>query len=240
MKHHVKPLVKTILETPEIQDCALRSCTILESSPEGATPFVKLMIEGISNDITAIKEAEHESHKSISTLSESKADTHRNRRFMVFKNQAMDVEYTADENSLIYDANAKVVAIMIKHNAELYKIGMEQKSVALKGLFSELDLPENQKLLEVAQLMSSYVKLKRAQAQFETIPDSKDNSEVLLEKPAETSEFEGDIIYRLNALYTHLDAWAVDQYEKHKETVRAINEVIDSVMVPARARVKEQ
>ncbi len=236
MKYYVKPLVETILEIPEIQDCAVRSCVIFNNSSMANIPYVKTMVTGINGEVDAISAARQYDRVNSETATTSEADSSRDRRFTIFKKQAIATEYLTEDEPEVADAGAKMVTIIGKHNSQLQRLSRAKQSAALMGLFTELDLPENQILLETAGLTRAYTKLKESQALYIQAEEKKIT--VAGEKgdyisPAISAS---NIIYRLEALYSHLDGWALDQFSKHEETVNAINEIIDSVMIPARAR----
>ncbi len=236
MKIYVKPLVETILEIPEIQDCAVRSCVVFNNSPLIQSPFVQTMVSGISVEVDAISAAKQYDRVNSETITTTEADKKRDRRFIILKKQAIATEYLAEDEPEVAEAGEKVVTIIGKHNSQLQRLSRVKESAALVGLFAELDLPENTTLLETAGLTRAYTKLKEAQDLYIQAEEKK--IIVAGEKGdyVSPSISASNIIYRLEALYTHLDGWALDQFNTHEDTVNAINEIIDSVMVPARTR----
>ncbi len=234
--HFVKPLYESILHISEVQDCAKRCQNLFLTSPLAIEPYVIAQSNGIDSANDDIIGARQYEQKNSHTVTSADADTYRDRRYSIFFTQVDSKTDLIDDEPEMAEAAIKIKAIALKHCKGLSKMNRVTESTALTNLFAELTLPENNDLVDNADVARYLSKLQEAQISYETADAQKVNEAVskgIYIKPTKSAD---KIVYRLEALFTYLDSLTMDAHETHKELVNSINEIIDSVTIPARAR----
>lgn len=236
MAQYVKPLVRTLLSVEEIQDCGIRCRDLFLNSSLAAEPFLLAQTTAITEADSAINEARRYEKKNSETVTSKEADDYRDRRFSIFNSQVESKMDLLEDEPEMAQAAISIKAITEKHCNKLHKMDRVTETVSLKALFTELDISANYDLITNAEVERYYIKLKDAQAQYEAVDLKKINEAVAkgeYVKPVDSAE---KILYRLDALFSYLDALYVDNQGQYGELADAVNKVIDSVVIPARAR----
>ncbi len=234
--HFVKPLYESILHISEIQDCAKRCQNLFLTSPLAIEPYVIAQSNGIDSANDDIINARQYEQKNSHTVTSADADTYRDRRYSIFYNQVESKTDLIDDDPKMAEAAIKLKAITLKHCKSLSKMNRVTESTALINLFAELALPENIDLVSKAGVAPYLSKLQEAQISYETVDVKKVNEAVSKGQYIKPAESADKIVYRLEALFTYLDTLTMDAHEAHKELVNSVNEIIDSVTIPARSR----
>lgn len=233
----VKPLLKTLLSVEEMQDCGIRCSDLFLTSPLGTAPgFVQNQTAGIAKADADISAARQYEKKNSFTGTSKEADNYRDRRYSILNSQvASKIKLDEDEPEMAAAARA-IKFIMNKHCKGLANMDRVTETVNLKNLFAELDLPENSDHLENAEVTRYYLKLKEAQTSYDSVESQKLQEAIKKGEYIKPDESADKIHYRLEALFTYLDALVLDNPTEHSELLNSVNEVIDSVVIPAKAR----
>lgn len=236
MMHFVHEFNQSFLTISEIQDSSTRCLFLIEASPIGRELFFTNQKNGINSSIRDLELADQYEKKNSYTLTSAEADLYRDRRFNLFKNQAQLNADNVEDDPIKAEKSQLVLDKLAKYGKRVVKLSRSKESTTLNNIFAEFDTPDNTTLLEEAGLTLLYTKLKDAQAQYETTDRAKVAEAVLKGEYVKTAVSAANIVYRLEALFSYIDALALDDFPTYESAIKGINEVIDSVMIPARAR----
>lgn len=234
--HFIHEFNQTSLEVSEIQDCTTRCLKLFETSPIGTGDFFVNQKNGIESSVRDIESAQRYEKKNSFTLTSGEADAYRDRRFNLFKSRAEVNADNVEDEPVQAEKAQQVLDKLAKYGKKVARLSRSKESAVLNAIFAEFDSPENTTLLEEAGLTLLYTKLKDAQAQYEATDRAKVEEAVSKGEYIKPAESAANITYRLEALFSYMDALALDDFPTYESTIMALNEVIDSVMIPARAR----
>lgn len=233
----VSPLLKTLLTVEETQDCGIRCRDLFLNSPLGSDPgFVQDQTTAITKADVEIKSARQYEKTNSHTVTSKEADAYRDRRYSIFNSQVVSkIDLIEDEPEMAESAIV-IKSIMEKHCKGLANMNRVTETVNLKNLFAELDLTENMDHIANAEVERYYLKLKDAQTKYEESEFLKVQEAVQKGEYIKPDDSADKIHYRLEALFYYLDALVLDNPELYSDLVESVNKVIDSVVIPAKAR----
>ncbi len=203
MPQYVKPLVRTLLTTEEIQDCGIRCRDLYLNSPIATeNRFLHAQATGITKADSAINEARMYEIKNSQTVTSKEADAYRDRRFSIFNSQVESKTDLIDDEPEMAQSSIVIKAVVAKHCKGLAKMDRVTESVSLKALFTELDLPVNSDHIANAEVERYYIKLKDSQVQYEAADVNKVNEAVAKGQYVKPADSADQILYRLDALFS--------------------------------------
>ncbi len=236
MAKFINTLSESILTVAEIQDCSTRGIKVIANSSVGEVAVVKAQITGIDTATKNIEFAEQYEQKNSFTITSAEADKYRDRRYTLLMSRARVNAENIEDEPLVAEASQTVLTKLAKYGKKVVTQSRTKESATLNNIFAEFDTEESLALLETAGLSVLYTKLKESQVQYEETDRAKISEAVAKGDYIRPSESIATIVYRLEALFSYIDILAFDDYETHETTIRSLNEIIDSVMTPARAR----
>ena len=135
-------------------------------------------------------------------------------------------------NETFRNACLSIAKILDQNGFSLYRLGYSEQTAALKSLFTDLQSIEQD--LKTADCIEWLEELKQAQSEFEEVHDKRIEKSSLKDIPTD-KEAKTELVPVLELLLNSLEVLHASKQIEHMEnTIKQVNETIDSTVKKAR------
>ncbi len=237
MQSRYRNFSHSLLTNEELATFAIRVCAKVESNLED-DEFLNTEANVITEENSTVTELKARTNSNEFTILLELSDKKRDKLYRVIKRKLKnDIDMLEYEPALA-DLAEKVISIIENNPVDLIA-GYSTESEQLNRLFDITKQPENAQTLQASSVASLFTTIEHEQREFERLQNEQD----LLDTKTPNGEVKKHIaamVFHLKGILSYLELNALSKSTIYESTAAEVEEMINSIMAPARARATKK